>query len=108
MSSTVWLWVLPICYSMDSANVLIVELFRLEGTFEHHLVLSSPTLPFSSLSAGYTLKLYGAAESLYGRAVKPRPGRAFACGLTSAERRGAVTSPSLLSVLLRPSVCTHP
>lgn len=57
---------------MDSANVLIVEWFRLEGTFEHHLVLSPPTPPFSWLHAWYTLKLYEVAESLYSRAAKPQ------------------------------------
>lgn len=58
--------------SMDSANVLTVELFRLEETFEHHLVLSPPMPPFSLLKAGYTLKLFEVAKSLYGRAVKPQ------------------------------------
>lgn len=59
---------------MDSADVLTGELFRVEGTFERHLIIAAPTLPFSSLSAGCTLKLYQAAQSLYSRAVEPQAG----------------------------------
>lgn len=67
--------------------MLTGELFRVEGTFERHLITAAPTLPFSSLSAGCSLKLYQAAESLYSPAVKPQAGGS--------------------SLLPHPAVCAH-
>lgn len=93
---------------MDSANVLIVEWFRLEGTFEHHLVLSPPKPPFSWLNAGCTLWLYEIAESRYSRAVKPQVRQCIHVWSHKYWAEGSSHLPHLLSVLVQPGVHTHP